>query len=490
MNRKQKSKPAMKQEPVYNQMPNMLGILSASDRVVTGANAVLTSTLSSNFVTGNLSVGVTTEGLLNEVADLVDPAMEDVINAFSSSRGYTSTVTPSVIRGYMSQVMRAVESLLVLKRSQDAKELTDAQGSYIAPLFTTVPTDGRNFITGGGGVGGAEIAAAISTTQIGTGAIGNAAWGTTYLSELSKLYLPAKVFELLKSLYSVVYANPMSDSFDSYITFYPVNTIVGLSGVITPETAFANAISTIDSTLGTYPDLRTIIGLLGIDAQPVLNHDWTRDVKGQQLIVSNDPLLPTLFRNEFLAYAAFDEFDIPQELQDRVEVPFVPQSIEYREDQFQVGSDLLPYLGFFRTVGGNNGVSLLHASRMRSVGTIVHSAAIPAGYLSFNGAVTALSATGEARISALSDAIITGTVFFPKILSAQIVYEVNNNDADAFLVSAASSIAHNGLNCMFFAEADHDISNQIFITELYFGVDWRQNIIKLANGVTANIHIG
>jgi len=472
------------------QGPKLLGQISDSQRVISGVNDVLANPATDEVIYANTHFTVATMGLPDAAGQLIDGALEDVINAYSSSKGYTSSVTPSIIRGHLEQVIRAVSSLLVLKRSQDGKEFTDFLGTDLSPAFFSIPDDGRNWITAYGGVSGQKIDTFnIPVTEVGTSSISNAVWGTDYLAELSKFVLPRKVFDLLVTLYSGVYKNHMAPTVDAYFTLWPQN-VIALTANTTPEAEFSSAVSTINSNLTTYPDLRSIIGILGIDASPCLEYDWTRDIKGQTVTVFDDPLFDHLLINEYAAYGGFDEFDVPQDLQDSVQLPFTQGSVAGIEDSFQVAQDMLPYLGLFRDIADNTGFALLHSSFVQADGTITQEPALPSGEITWNSAVTALTATGESRISKFSLSQQNGAVLFPKASILSIFYVVSDNDATSFQVTVSSSKAYSGLNSMLFSEADHTISNRMYYTELMFGVDYRENLNAIARAISANIHVG
>lgn len=483
MNRKNKKGMPSKSESM-TQQALLLGAISDSQRTITGVNEILTSTVSKDYVEAVTHIALPTEGITDNGSNLIDPALEDVINAFSSAKGYTSSVTPSIIRGHIEQVTKAVEALLVLKRSQDGKELTDTQGNGLAEVLYSVPASGRQYATASGGFDASSAFAGV--TELGTSSISNSVWANTYLAELGKLVIPRKLFKLLESFYSGVYRN-YDASIDAYYSFWPVS-IVGTSALTTPETVFSNALSTIDSNLATYPDLRSIIGILGIDSKPCLEYDWNRDVKGQSILVFEDPLIGTFFKNEFLSYAGFDEFDVPQNIQDTVELPFVRGNFLNREDQFALTADMSIYLGYFRAL--TTSPALLQSSFMQVDGDIAHYKSIGATRITFNAAVTALSSTGESRINHLGEAQMMSSHVIPRQDTMFIDAQCTNNDCDAFILSAASTNAFNGYNRMHLPEADHDVLNNMYTTELLFGSDYRENLRAIAASVSANIKIG
>jgi hypothetical protein len=490
MDRRNKRNVTPKSEkPVISQQAKLLGQIGDGQRVITGINDVLTSASFYDLTTAVTHIALPTADLVDSTSSLIDASIEDVINAFSSAKGYTSSVTPAIIRGHMKQVVKAVEALVVLKRSQDGKELTDSQGTDLDDVFFAVATDGRQYATSGGGFDPSVVAGAVPVTTLGVAAISNAAWANTYLAELGKLVIPQKVFDMLISLYSGVYNNPQA-GLDSYFSFWP-NSVVGLTALTTPEVVFSNAITTINSNLSSYPDLRTMLGLLGLDAAPCLNYDWNRDIKGQSVMMFDDPLIYTLIKNEFLSFSAFDEVDIPQAFQDAVELPFMQGTLAGFEDSFSIGSDMIPYLGLFRTVGSTGYPALLNSNFARlDSGTPRYVATLPAARLKFNVAVTALSATGETNIDTLQWHTYMSSRVLPIIEQVFVNTECINNDCDAFIYSVDANYAFTGYNKMVLSETDHDILNSMFVTELIFGSGYRENLKQIANSVTANIRIG
>lgn len=465
----------------------LLGQLGKSAKTISGVNNAFVPGAANDYVLGATHIALDTNQIADGVSNLADPAIQDVINAFSSAKGYTSSVTPTIVRGHLEQVIKAVESLIILKRSQDNKELTDALGNSLSGVFNALADGGRQYATIFGGIDPATVVEpGLTVTFYGTGSISNSVWANTYLSELSKFVIPQGVFDFLESFYSGVYKNHAS-MIDGYFVFWP-STIVGLTANTSPETGFANAVSSIDFNLSSYPDLRTIIGLLGIDASPCLNYDWTRDIKGQSLKVIDDPLIPTFFKNEFLAFSAFDEADVPQEAQDTVELPVVQSPLSYVEDTFEVGMDMIPYLGLFRY--GTSFPALQLTTLMRKSGTFQRVASLPTARISFDGTVTALSAAGETAILQVTDAIRTGEVMLPKLDYAYLDYKCGNNNCTTFVVSTVSSVNYSGFNRMRLSETDHDLLNEMFLTELMFGPEYRSNLKRIADMVTANIKIG
>lgn len=441
----------------------LLGGIPAGATTFSGMNKVITSTTVAGYAGAVQTIAVDASALVNVSSNLLDPLLSEAITAFASQRGYTSSVTPVKIRNYLIHSVNALSALYSLKRAQNVKNLTNGLGQNVAPIFTSKPSGGTNDITA------SAFSLLVGVTAHGVGSISNAVWADTYLSQLQKIRVPQGFGHLVKALFEGYYANPAGLA-DSYIQFYNSYEMAAAT-IRTPEVAFSDSITAIDTLIAADADLMSILDFIGFNAEFAVMENWERDLKGQSLVVYNDPLIHTMLINNWQSISGLTESDISQDVQDTVFLPFIGSDIVNFEDHFTLDSSFVPYTILFRTTSTDFSLGTLNL--VRTTGVFNYVAAIPAGEFASMGL---LDATGVGRLNGLS----TSTSFYAKYNGAHLPYMATYTAGDASLnsvvVTVNASYGAFGYDAMQLTEAEQEGIVDIYCVNLLLGPDYRSNI--------------
>jgi len=224
---------------------------------------------------------------------MVSAQMNSIITAFAINRGYTTGVTAAKILTYIQTSCTAFGILLALYRSQNVAALTDGRGNAISNLFQVRPY---------GNLTGVQILQHIhngSEPSMVDDAdnISNAEWAQHYLSELPKLVLPVQWIPIIMYFFSAFFdIGGAGSSGHKYLGFYPSV----LSGATTMEAEYDTLIATLDAMVLADPDITQILDLFGFTSEPIVNLDFTRDLKGQTLLAIKDPRIHSFITNSQL----------------------------------------------------------------------------------------------------------------------------------------------------------------------------------------------
>jgi len=441
----------------------LLGQVMNSAEVFSGVNKQVTATIGNSYIGGVKHISISPSSLINFAATLTDPVIQEVIDGFSSSRGYVSSVTPSIVRDYIVNSVEALSAIYVLKKLQDIKQLKDGQGRAITNLFAGAPSGGYNDISL------AAYDPNVTVSLLGQTNISNAVWANTYLSELSKIRVPHAFGQMIKTLFEGVYKFK-SSPVETYVQFWPGNIVAG-AVLTTPEASFAAKIAAIDSAVSTDSDLLAILQLLDITPDFAMNENFERDLKGQTLVVYSDPLLETMIVNNWVTAAGLVEADIPQEIVDTVFLPFNEGSMFNYVDNFTLGLDMVPYTILFRRTA--NDFAAMQLSLLRDDGGLEHRNIFPTGEVT---GLSALDGTGDTRTRHLLFFSALGERVFPVALPYSPIYIPTTTSASDFGVTVSTGFAYYGYNAMHLQEVEANGLVDIYVTNLLFGPDFRANI--------------
>lgn len=207
-----------------------------------------------------------------------------VINAYSTSRGYTSSTTGKIMLDAISYSVKMYSCLIAMKRVFDAWNIKTANNIDILPYLNTKYAFS---------VQSAILAAVHDTPVDPTGynmvtAISNAVWAQTYLSQLPVIYLTEGLEKMIRYMFGNEFTNNPQFGIGNSTLFniWPVD-----STGVTLLAGFSTAQSALSALYSTYPDLQILLELAGFSPKWGISQDFTRDLTGQTINVVYDPQL-------------------------------------------------------------------------------------------------------------------------------------------------------------------------------------------------------
>lgn len=265
------------------------------------------------------------------VETLVAPLITKIINNYAYSRGQTTTVTAADIFDYIEAANEAHQLLLHMWRSQNVKNLKDSKGVDISEAFKgrmkyDATLDWLNAIRTGVSV---EVVAPVLDGNV---PINNAAWAQDWLSEIPKLKMPRQWIAANVALFSGFYRHDPGNGLDAFIKFVP--DAIGLSNTAV-KTAYDAAVLILDGFISAHPELEDILETLGFTSDPIVDFDFTRDLKGQTGIVFDDPTLALTLVNSHVFYPVAAQVDA-----DLDSVIYLPNTGDMFNFDSQVNIDL------------------------------------------------------------------------------------------------------------------------------------------------------
>lgn len=245
-----------------------------------GANMLL-NPLSTSVGTRILNVRLALTQL--HQVDAVAGEVLDLIARYDTATGISTGVSLADVENFMTYNINAYVSMLQLQRAQNRKQLLDHNGVNISNAYNYLSASGLSVTDVD-----ARYPATGSQTSIGTVAITNHTWATTYVAPTSKIKLSQGVFAYLNKHFSGVFRISSVIGIDRQVQFYS-DSVVGNAALTLPETALLANITSLDALVLAHPALNDIMADLGWSHAPLDNVEFRRDPFENTLVVIEDP---------------------------------------------------------------------------------------------------------------------------------------------------------------------------------------------------------
>lgn len=255
----------------------------------------LTTNTGECFILREFVVDPTLLGNLNSL----DNIFEAAIGRFSTERGYTSTVTPAIIKAYITSAVKSAALFLTLKRNQDFAKIRDGSGRLMGSSLATRMTDtDLDVITTL-----YSSSSAPGTSAFYQASITNHGWSTSYVSEFENIMLTPVALSNLMEMFSVVHDSYNDDS-SIYDIAYPSTRLA-----FPTPTAILTALQATTALLAAQPDLVSILGILGFSFVGDFNMDWRRDTLQETVLLRKDGWFKQILRTNSVSISWLNTAD-------------------------------------------------------------------------------------------------------------------------------------------------------------------------------------
>jgi len=277
-----------------------------AQNVQIGANAELFDVVVKDII---VSPDALLQGFSN-LNDLVEGPVSELIRAYATARGYTTSVTYAKVSEYVYQSLELLMILFHMFRAQNVRRVTTPSGLDIGGILAMRPS--VQYSTSAVAdyvINGTSAATATNHVNDGDVVISNAAWSKDWLSQLTHIKLSQPMVQWAAAHFAVFY-NMNNQGGNAIISFIP-NTLTNSSG-IAAKTRFDALAASLESLRSSDADLIDILNFLGFTNDSVINLDFTRDARQQTLPLVTDANLESTFVNTNLYGQASNDDDVSE----------------------------------------------------------------------------------------------------------------------------------------------------------------------------------
>jgi hypothetical protein len=295
------SKPKMESKQQSDQMlmsPLMSGV-KISDHEVYGVSAMqqVVATSNSDFDITVKDLIIDTPLLLSSTSlnTLLEGPIAELINAYATSRGYSTGVTYAKVSGYVFESFQLLTLLFHMFRAQNVRNLVTPGGKEIGKILSLRPSvQFTNSMVADHVLTNTTISTITSHVDDGAVSISNSDWANEWLSQLVHMKLPAPLVKTAASLFGVYYQTTGENGSCLYsFVPQPITTSAGVS----VETRFNSIAASMAAKRLADPDLVDILNFLGFTNEEVIDLDFNRDLRKQTVKIVQDPAFLSAFIN-------------------------------------------------------------------------------------------------------------------------------------------------------------------------------------------------
>lgn len=420
---------------------------------------------SREFFVQHIPVGDKFSAFIDGPNALISTTLEELIKAFATARGYTTSVTPAVVEDYVEYSYQYLALILHLYRAQNASQIKSPAGLTIGrtlgsrPEGLTTMNDVANYI--------GDNASTLSALAFDGGlSISNSVWSKDYLANLVHVKLARGQVQAAVSLFGQFYA--VNKGTSGVVIPVPSN-LVSATSIATQK---ANLVTAMDGLRNTYPDLIDILHFVGFTNEIVNSLDFTRDQRGLTAPMVYDENFLAAYYNAFIpnpSISADDDLDLYWDYFGE----FGP--LNFADSVDLDGSRLFNHL-FLRGLVSDH----LQIEQFRSTAVDSFSGYyIPFSVGTDNVTISGLThAQLDRAVGAMQQSVATP---FPKIASAS-YYVLSEIAPGDFVMSAiVSSTVAEGYNSYKLPDS-YDYYQYAKIADILMGdTNWRQQIQALTN---------
>lgn len=310
---KGRSKPT-KDKGMEKQMPTspLLSPIALTGNEVYGVSALQHQTGGStdlfSFIAKDIPVDpraiLTSSTSLNP---LLEPMISELIKAYATARGYTTSTTYAEVSEYVYKSLDALSLLMHMFRAQNVANVVSDNGSEIGTVLASRPSVR---------VSGSAIPeyiindTAVNARHVNDGAVSISAkdWSEDWLSYLVHFKLSKPLVKWAASLFTVFYQHTLSDGQTVMYSFIPE--VITNSLNVAVKTKFDAYVSDLATLRSNRPDIVDILNFLGFTNEDVVSMDFTRDLRQLTLPVVVDENILAMYINTNLEGIADDDTDV------------------------------------------------------------------------------------------------------------------------------------------------------------------------------------
>jgi len=272
------------------------GSIRPIDLVVAGDNTKVYAINGALASTGGSNVSITAiarkipislqdllfNGSSTSINPLIDEELQEIIDSYASSRGYTTNVSVADVQDYLQTSADYLSALLWLYKAQNAKRMIGYDGFDIGGWLGSRPSvladgdDLAQYVVNGVAVPNAVV----NDAAVG---INNTDW-STMLATLAHVRLSAPIVSLLVGLFGVDYM-VQGNGANAIYQLFPS----GLANATAAMTTLTGYGTTLAGYRNSFPDLADIMEFIGYSSDFVVGMDFTRDQRGLTPSIVQDP---------------------------------------------------------------------------------------------------------------------------------------------------------------------------------------------------------
>jgi archaellum component FlaG (FlaF/FlaG flagellin family) len=239
----------------------------------------------------------------SSVNDLLDGQLQDMIDAYSTARGYVTGVTVAKVEQYLQASERILSLITYLHKAQNGNRFQTDSGFNLGATLGSRPDSFTTSAAVAGYIGDDtdDLATLINDGGV---SISNSVWSGTYLSLLSRVKLPRATVSYVLSMFGVNYT---FDQQGSYIVSFIPNFMINTDSA---ATLIAAQEAVLDGLRSTDPDIVDIMHFLGFTSDLAVAIDFARDQRQLTVPLVHDEFINGALVNGYVVDGQVADADV------------------------------------------------------------------------------------------------------------------------------------------------------------------------------------
>lgn len=245
----------------------------------------------------------------NNLNTLLEAPISELIKAYSTARGYTTSVNYTDVSEYVFHSLNALSLLLHMYRAQNGRQVKSDNGYDLGSMLSNRASLLSVSHLPEYVINGTDVQTLVGYVDDGAVNINNTDWARQWLTHLTHFKLSPPLVKFAVSMFSVHY-QVKTDGVSSFITFIPSQ--LQNSASIAVKTRYDASIAAMLALRNANADLVDILNFLGFTNDDVIALDFTRDARQLSLPIVQDEFLTYMYVNTNLEGIASNDDDLSE----------------------------------------------------------------------------------------------------------------------------------------------------------------------------------